>query len=181
MKSKLNLGCGNDIRDSYVNLDVADLNGVDVVHDLNVLPLPFNNDVFTEVLCMDVFEHVEYIPLLKECHRILQPGGSLIVEVPHFSSNNNFVDPTHRNRFSVKTFNFFAENTFERKQRPYYFDFSFSEVTEKKLVFIRANSMPWNWFIQWFINLSPKMQQYYEATGLTYLFPAQNLRVVLTK
>ena len=181
MKSKLNLGCGTDIQDDYVNLDVADLSGVDVVHDLNVLPLPFDDEIFTEVLCMDVFEHVDYIPLLKECHRILQPGGCLIVEVPHFSSNNNFVDPTHRNRFSVKTFNFFAENTWERIQRPYYFDFSFSEVTGKKLVFIRSKTMPWNWVIQWVVNLSSKLQQYYEATGLTYLFPAQNLRILLKK
>jgi len=30
---KLNLGCGNDIRQGYINLDVAKLDGVDVVWD----------------------------------------------------------------------------------------------------------------------------------------------------
>ena len=38
---KLNLGCGNDIRQGYINLDVAELDGVDVVWDVNKLPLPF--------------------------------------------------------------------------------------------------------------------------------------------
>lgn len=181
MNDKLNLGCGNDIREGYVNLDITALDGVDVVHDLNVLPLPFEDGSFSEILCLDVFEHVDYAPLLKECHRILKDGGKITIEVPHFSSNNNFVDPTHRNRFSVKTFNFFSEGTWERKQRGYYFDFSFSRVAAKKITFIRSLFFFWNWIVQWGVNLSPGLQQYYEATGLAYLFPAQNLRVVLEK
>ncbi len=180
-KSKLNLGCGNDIREGFVNLDCTGLDGVDVVHDLNVLPLPFEDDRFEEILCLDVLEHIDYVPLLKECLRILRPQGKIIVEVPHFASNNNFVDPTHRNRFSVKTFNFFAEGTFERSSRGYYFDFAFSRVVEKRLIFIRSAAFPWNWLAHWLFNLTPRMQQYYEATGLVYLFPAQNLRVVLEK
>ena len=60
MKEKLNLGCGNDIRPDYVNLDVADLEGVDVVHDLDQLPLPFDDESFREILCLDVFEHVDH-------------------------------------------------------------------------------------------------------------------------
>jgi len=181
MKDKLNLGCGNDIRPGYVNLDLFGLDGVDVVHDLNALPLPFEDGSFAEILCLDVFEHVDYIPLLKDCHRILKPGGRILIEVPHFSSNNNYVDPTHRNRFSVKTLNFFAEGTYEREHRPYYFDFSFSQVVERRLVFIRVPTQPWNWPVEWAINLSPRIQQYYESIGLVYLFPAQNLRVVLEK
>ena len=42
---KLHLGCGTDIRAGWVNLDCAKLPGVDIVHDLNVLPLP--NVAFT--------------------------------------------------------------------------------------------------------------------------------------
>lgn len=181
MKDKLNLGCGNDIRADYVNLDCAALEGVEVVHDLDLLPLPFEEARFSEILCLDVFEHIDYIPLLKECLRILKPGGRLVIEVPHFSSNNNYVDPTHRNRFSVKTFNFFVEGTYERGQRSYYFDFSFSRIVERRLVFIRTLTQPWNWPVGWAMNLSPKIQQYYEATGLVSLFPTQNLRVILEK
>lgn len=38
---KLNLGCGNDIREGWVNLDINKKEGVNVVHDLNEVPLPF--------------------------------------------------------------------------------------------------------------------------------------------
>jgi SAM-dependent methyltransferase len=93
--------------------DSARLPGVDVVHDINQLPLPFQDSSFDEILCCDILEHVDLIPVLQDCHRILANGGSMTIEVPHFSSNNNFVDPTHRNRFSVKTFRFFVKNTFE--------------------------------------------------------------------
>ena len=51
---KLNLGSGIDIRPGYVNLDVAALPGVDVVHDLAELPLPFETAAFDEVLCKDI-------------------------------------------------------------------------------------------------------------------------------
>ena len=46
---KLNLGCGRDIREGYVNLDKAGLDGVDVVHDLNVFPYPFEDNEFDEI------------------------------------------------------------------------------------------------------------------------------------
>ena len=44
MMKKLNLGCGTDIKKGYINLDVAKLDGVDVVHDINRLPLPFKEN-----------------------------------------------------------------------------------------------------------------------------------------
>lgn len=180
-KIKLNLGCGTDIREGFVNLDCIALDGVDVVHDLNLHPLPFGDGLFEEILCLDVLEHVDYAPLLKECNRLLRPHGRIVIEVPHFASNNNFVDPTHRNRFSLKTFHFFTDGTFERSVRGYYYDFAFSRVVERKLVFDRSPVFPWNWLAQWLFNLTPRIQQYYEATGLVYLFPAQNLRIILEK
>lgn len=181
MAQKLNLGCGTDIRPDYVNLDISGLEGVDVVHDLNVLPLPFESDSFAEILCLDILEHVDYPLLLAECHRILEPEGRMIIEVPHFSSNNNFVDPTHRHRFSVKTFNFFCDGTWERQQRNYYFSFAFSRLVGRQLLFLRGPAFFWNRPVEFLVNRSPRFQQYYEATGLTYLFPAQNLRIILEK
>lgn len=50
-KMKLNLGCGKDIKDGYINLDVRYIKGVDVVCNLNSFPYPFQNDVFDEIYC----------------------------------------------------------------------------------------------------------------------------------
>ena len=179
---RLNLGCGTDIRPGWVNLDIAGLPGVDVVHDINVLPLPFADGSFDEILCNDILEHVDLVPVLKECHRILAPGGRMRIEVPHFTSSNNYVDPTHRNRFSVKTFRFFARDTFEGSRRgSYYFDFSFSSVAFTRLKFVHGWPYFWNWVVSPLINSRYALQCYYEATGLAYLFPAQNLQIHLVK
>jgi len=72
---KLNLGSGADIRTGWVNLDIGNITGVDIVHDIEKLPLPFDDDRFEEILCNDILEHINYIPVLKDVHRILAPGG----------------------------------------------------------------------------------------------------------
>ena len=178
---KINLGCGNDIRPGWVNVDCAALPGVDIVHDLNVLPLPFEDAVADEIACEDVLEHVDYVPLLKEMHRVLKPGGTINISVPHFTSNNNYVDPTHRNRFSVKTFNFFCDGTSERELRPYYFpDLSFRGI-QRRITFTTKGPFIFNRPVQWLANRSHKCQTFYEATGLSRMFPAENLRVILAK
>jgi len=46
---KLNLGCGNDIKKDYVNLDIAKLQGVNVVWDVNKLPLTTDRRGLTDV------------------------------------------------------------------------------------------------------------------------------------
>jgi predicted SAM-dependent methyltransferase len=178
---KINLGCGTNILAGWVNLDCKPLPGIDVVHDLNLLPLPFDNASVDEILCEDVLEHVNYAPLLKECHRVLVSGGQLRIEVPHFTSSNNFVDPTHRNLFSIKTFNFFCADTFEGIKRSYYFDFKFSKITNKQIRFCTRSTFAYNKPIEWLVNRSEKSRLFYEATGLSRLFPAENICVTLVK
>src|SRR3989338_8456713 len=134
---RLNLGCGENIKEGWVNLDSAALPGVDVVHDIEKIPFPFKDGEFDEILCRDVLEHVEYIPVLRELYRILKPGGVLRVQVPHFTSRNNFVDPTHKKMFSVSTFDFFVKGTSKFAERAYYFDFSFSGIKSSRITFKR--------------------------------------------
>ena len=49
MKTKLHLGCGHIIKDGWLNHDIVQLSGVDVVHDLRVFPWPFADGQFDEV------------------------------------------------------------------------------------------------------------------------------------
>jgi SAM-dependent methyltransferase len=51
--------------------------------------LPFGNDTFEYVTCIEVLEHLppELRPLaFQEMRRVLQPGGKLILTVPHAGS-----------------------------------------------------------------------------------------------
>jgi SAM-dependent methyltransferase len=177
---RLNLGCGTDVRAGYVNLDAASLPGVDVVHDLDVLPLPFEDGAFREIVCQDVLEHVDLVGVLRECHRILVPGGVLSMRSPHFSSAAAHIDPTHRRAFSIETLDFFAsEGRFAN--RGYYFDFRFSRLASARIAFHRYRWQPWNYLVEPLVNASPATQRYYEGTCLARLFPAANVEVVLVK
>lgn len=180
---KLNLGCGTDIMEGWVNLDIAALPGVDVVHDIQKSPLPFADDSFDEILCNDVLEHVEYAPVLKEIARILAPGGVVHIRVPHFTSRNNYVDPTHRSRFSAGTWEFFIRGTHAWKKRQYYFDFTFSKIANIHIDFEKKSSRYffYNRLVEYLVNIKPRYQELYEMSGFCYIFPATNIEVTLIK
>jgi predicted SAM-dependent methyltransferase len=64
-----------------------DLNGTaDIVHDLTK-PLPFPDGSVDRVYSSHVLEHFTYpgqlLPLLRECHRVLRPGGVISAAVPN--------------------------------------------------------------------------------------------------
>lgn len=80
---KINLGCGREIKEGYVNVDVSKDEGVDVVWDLNSLPLPFKDNSVDEVVCSHVLEHlVDPYPLVLDVHRILKPCGVFHCKLP---------------------------------------------------------------------------------------------------
>ena len=181
---KLNLGSGKDIKKGWINLDSASLPGVDVVHNIEKLPLPFSNEEFDEILCNDVLEHVEYIPILKDLHRILKTGGKISIRVPHFTSKNNYTDPTHVKRFSIYTFDMFARNAANSKsrEREYYFNFRFERVESVKISFDRSSRwLFYNRLMEPIANLNKTTRFLYESTGWCYSFPAQNIEIELTK
>lgn len=179
---KLNVGCGTDNKQGWINLDSAKLPGVDVIHDIEKLPLPFHDEELDEILCQDVLEHVDWVPVLRDLHRILKKGGIITIRVPHFTSKNNFIDPTHRRRFSINTFDFFVAESPFHKERPYYFDFSFTRVATRMITFEKSSRLFfYNRLMEWFVNRSLEMQKWYESTGWSRLFPAENIIVQLIK
>lgn len=59
--------------------------------------LPFENDSFDKVFCLDVLEHVQdEVKTICEIYRVLKPGGALILSVPH--DFLNFLDPDELTR-----------------------------------------------------------------------------------
>jgi len=177
---RLNLGCGNDIRKGWINLDIFDNEGVDVVHNLNELPLPFEDEMFDVILCKDILEHVNYIPLMGELHRILKEGGLIKIKVPHFTSKSNHIDPTHINTFSYRTFHYFVDDddifTYNKAVK------KFSEIKKKirfeqyKIFLLRFL----NSYLEYWVNKCARHQSFYERSFLR-IFPAFSLEVILKK
>jgi SAM-dependent methyltransferase len=105
----LNLGCGKTRLPNSIGVDrVAIEDYVDIVHDLNVIPYPFQNNQADEIHFYHVLEHLHNpVEKLEEIHRILRPGGMLYLRVPHFSSMGAFTDITHLMPFGFSSFDCF--------------------------------------------------------------------------
>lgn len=103
---RLNLGCGRDIREGYINTDYFKAKGVDKLLDLNKFPYPFPKDFAEEIIMQDIFEHLEDpIKVLEEIFRIAKDKAIIKIRVPHFSSGNTWGDLTHKRGFSSTVFN----------------------------------------------------------------------------
>jgi len=77
----LNIGTGGHDLVGWVNLD--ETKPGDVL--ARVPPAPFRDECFDEILMSHVVEHMtldDGRALIKECHRILKPGGVVTVIVP---------------------------------------------------------------------------------------------------
>ena len=55
---RLNLGCGFNKRDGYVNVDIGDHCAPDVVHDLEKAPWPWDDSSIDEIYMSHVLEHL---------------------------------------------------------------------------------------------------------------------------
>lgn len=105
---KLQLGCGNDKREGYINVDSSKEVQPDKVWDLEKTPLPFKEDSFEEVLANHVLEHIKnFVPLMHDLYRICKDGALIKIRTPFYSSWGQFNDPTHVRFFSPFTFTYF--------------------------------------------------------------------------
>jgi predicted SAM-dependent methyltransferase len=79
----LQLGAGIRKVNGFTNVD---LSGADINLDLTYKTLPWVDNCFENIVSQHLIEHLyvhdELIPLLKELHRILAPGGSIWLATP---------------------------------------------------------------------------------------------------
>ena len=117
----LNLGAGSDVKAGYINHDIVFLPGIDVVHNLNEYPWPWDNNSIDEIQVVDLLEHLDdFILAMEELYRVIKPGGSLHIKVPYWNSSFTYMDPTHKRGFHENTFHFFDPSKELCKLRHYY-------------------------------------------------------------
>jgi ubiquinone/menaquinone biosynthesis C-methylase UbiE len=91
----LNLGSHNKRIDGYTNVDVLDLPNVDIVHDLNSFPWPFEMSSVDGILMQEFLEHISWRntqAVINECYRILKPGGKINIQVPDIEAMCRMID-----------------------------------------------------------------------------------------
>jgi SAM-dependent methyltransferase len=104
----LDVGCGINKYPGAIGIDRIPGTAADVLVDLNQLPYPFRNGVFTHIRAVHVIEHVaDVVKTVEEFHRLLITGGTVYIATPHYTDFSSFCDPTHRwhlNSFSLRYF-----------------------------------------------------------------------------
>jgi SAM-dependent methyltransferase len=104
----LDVGCGINKYPGAIGIDRNPHTRADVLCDLDRFPYPFSDAAFDEVRAVHVIEHVsDVIRAMEEFHRVLRPGGRLVIVTPHYTDFSSFCDPTHRwhlNSFSLRYF-----------------------------------------------------------------------------
>jgi len=130
---KLHLGCGRTILPGWLNVDIVDLPGVDLVADFDscrTVPLPLGDDSVGEVLMSHVIEHVDdTLALMQELWRVSIPGASMTVRLPYGSSDDAWEDPTHRRPYFLQSFGYFSAPYYWRADYGYRGDWYTDRIT----------------------------------------------------
>lgn len=109
---KLHIGCGDEIREGWCNLDALAYDGVNVVHDIRER-WPFPDGSFERIEGEHVLEHITHERLEKqvfpEIARVLEPGGVAEFAVPIGADAR--ADPTHRSRWGYRTPEFYSADS----------------------------------------------------------------------
>ena len=107
---KLNLGCGNDYRKGFINVDNSPLVKTDVEWDLDKYPLPFKDKSVDYILCLATMENItDIIRFMEEIHRILKPKGKFRFRKAMAYTYVDGVDPQHKRHFIPNTFKLFLK------------------------------------------------------------------------
>lgn len=110
---RLNVGCGRDYREGYVNIDIS--RDVKAEHYLDIRkdPLPFPDASVQEIYISGVLEQIgsndEFLFCMQELGRVLAPGGKMRVIVPNAAYAIAHQDPMDVRKFTKPTFFYFLK------------------------------------------------------------------------
>jgi SAM-dependent methyltransferase len=130
---RLNLGCGRTILDGWVNLDIVEGPGVDIVADLDDVaanPLPLADDSVDEIVALHLIEHLRNpLEFMAEMWRVAKPGASFALATPYGSSDDAWEDMTHTRPYFVGSWQAFGQPYYHRADYGYRADWQPVEIT----------------------------------------------------
>lgn len=107
---RLDVGCGGNKQHGFTGMDKRNLPGVDIVHDLEIIPYPLESESCSIIVGSHIWEHLKpwlTIDIMNEWHRIMQNDGQLALSLPYGWSFGYIQDPTHCNPANEATWQYF--------------------------------------------------------------------------
>ena len=109
-KVMVELGCGSTKQNGFIGVDRFDLEGVDIVADMNKR-LPFNDNSVDVIYSSHAIEHLDSIDhVMSEIWRICKNNAICIIIVPYFNNYGNLGNHYHKLQFNEHTFRFFTKS-----------------------------------------------------------------------
>lgn len=120
---RMNVGCGRNSIEGWVNVDFADIPGVNIVADLENVrqqPIPLPDECCEHFLLSHVIEHIHHsLDLMQELWRLAIPGATAQIRVPHGGSDDAWEDPTHVRPYFLESFGYFSQPFYSRADYGY--------------------------------------------------------------
>ncbi len=152
-RTLLDLGCGTRKKDGHIGVDMAKLDGVDVICNFES-GLPFKDGAIDGIYSNFLFEPIaDTVHLFEEIYRICRNGALVKFRVPYYQSVTQYKDPTHRAVITPDTIRYFSGDTwygsdynintrFKLLKLNYHYMPPFSPLSSKKLFFLWPISYP---------------------------------------
>ena len=111
---KLNMGCGQNKINGYLNIDKHSECEPDLQFDLEKFPWPFKTSEVNEVLFNHSLEHIGantniFLNIMKELYRVCNNDAKIQINVPHPRHDNYINDPTHVRIITPQIFELFSK------------------------------------------------------------------------
>lgn len=125
MRIDLGGGTQNTKAPGHINVDIADIPGVDYVWDLNNgLPPQLVAQELGKVEGIRAHQLVEHlrtiIPMMNDCYKIMKPGAILEISTPLAGTDPFWQDPTHIKGYIRRSFDYFCDDDTTKDAREEY-------------------------------------------------------------
>jgi GT2 family glycosyltransferase len=99
---KLNLGCGDERLEGYINCDLYDETADE---QFDAISIPYADNTVDEIRAYHLIEHFTFqgaMKALREWYRVLKPGGRVVMETPDlYHACKTFVDASPSDRIKL--------------------------------------------------------------------------------
>jgi len=148
----LDIGCGHRKAPNSICVDIRRTRGADIIAE--VCRPPFKDESIDEIICSEVLEHVDdLVKATEEVHRVLKPGGKVMIKVPHVKSLDTFRDPTHKNFFTIATMDYFTDAS----SYSYYSKAKF-RIINKSIIILTEQKFKW---LERIYNFRPEFTEHF--------------------